>query len=323
MAALKLEDVLAAKTRLAQDIHQTPLLTSKILSELMGCDLYIKAEFLQKTGAFKARGVLNFIRSQKLKDVVLTTYSSGNHGQALTWAGALHGMKVVVFMPEDASPAKVAAVQQYGGEVRRAGLSSKDREQACRAFAETAGAVVVPPYDHEAIIAGQGTVMLEIVTQLPLFDAVLIPTGGGGLLSGNALVLGSLRQTSQVFACEPANAADAAASLRSGHLQSIPYPSTIADGTRNLSLGDRNWAIIQQHVAEGLVCSEAQIVEAMWLYGTYLKQVVEPSGALSLACLLAHRERFQGKTVVLIASGGNVALADYGKLIQSYAPSTQ
>lgn len=323
MVSLKLEDVLAAKTRIGQDIHQTPLLSSRILSEMLGCQIFIKAEFLQKVGAFKARGVLNYIRANKLQNAVLTTYSSGNHGQALTWAGGLHGMKVVVFMPEDASPAKVAAVKQYGGEVRRAGLSSQDREQACRSFAKESGAIVVPPYDDEAIIAGQGTVMLEIVSQQPLFDAVLIPTGGGGLLSGNALVLGSIRQKTQVFACEPELAADAQASLAQGSLQSISYPSTIADGARNLCLGDHNWAIIKRHVTEGLACREDQIVEAMWLYGTYLKQIVEPSGALSLACLLAHRERFQGKTVVLIASGGNIALPDYGKLIQEHVSRSQ
>jgi len=319
MVTLRLEDVLAAKVRLGKDIHQTPLLQSRLLSEHVGCKVFIKAEFLQKVGAFKARGVLNFIRANDVAKEELTTFSSGNHGQALAWAGRLHGKEVVVFMPEDASPAKVAAVKQYGGIVHPAGLSSSDREKACRAYSEKTGAVIVPPYDHESIIAGQGTVMVEIVSQLPMFDAVLIPTGGGGLLSGNALVIASIRQHAKVFACEPLSAADAQASIRSGTLQSIGYPSTIADGARNLRLGDRNWELIRRYVTDGLACSESQIVEAMWLYGTYLKQVVEPSGALSLACLLAHRDRFRGKTVVLIASGGNIALQDYGKLMQQHA----
>lgn len=323
MVSLRLEDVLAAKTRLGEDIHTTPLLRSRLLSGMLGCDIHIKAEFLQKTGAFKARGVLNFLRATPEVRGTVTTYSSGNHGQALCWAAGLHGKKAVIFMPEDASPAKVAAVRQYGGEVRRAGLSSAEREAACRAFAKESQATVVPPYDHELIIAGQGTVMLEIVDQLPLFDAVLIPTGGGGLLSGNALALGNLRHRTNVFACEPERASDARASLRAGSLQSIEYPSTIADGTRNLCLGQRNWALIQKYVHEGLVCSEDQIIEAMALYATYLKQVVEPSGAVSLACLIASRDRFKGKTVVLIASGGNIALPDYGRLIQQHVASPQ
>lgn len=321
--SLRLEDVLAARTRLGEDVHTTPLLQSRLLSEKLGCDVHIKAEFLQKTGAFKPRGVLNYLRASSLEHPIVTTFSSGNHGQALAWAAQRHQKQAVIFMPEDASPAKVAAVRQYGGEVRRAGLSSTERESACRAFAETQGAKVVPPYDHEHIIAGQGTVMLEIVTQLPLFDAVLVPTGGGGLLSGNALTLSHLRQHSEVFACEPELAADAQASLKSGNLQSIEYPSTIADGTRNLCLGQRNWAIVKRFVREGLVCSEAQIIEAMAYYATYLKQVVEPSGAVSLACLIANRERFKGKTVVLIASGGNIALPDFGRLIQQYVASDQ
>lgn len=322
MVAMKLEDVLAAKVRLGQDVHQTPLLTSQQLSKLTGCNLYIKAEFLQKTGAFKARGVLNFIRSTSPTHQILTTFSSGNHGQALTWAGSLHNKKVVVFMPEDASPAKVAAVKGYGGEVVRAGLSSADREQACRAFAEKEGALVVPPYDHEAIIAGQGTAMVEAVSQQPLFDAVLVPTGGGGLLSGTALVVANLRKKANVFACEPVAANDASQSISSGKLTSITYPNTIADGARNLSLGHKNWSIIHQYVAAGLTCTETQITRAMWLYGTYMKQLVEPSGALSLACLLANKEQFAGKTVILIASGGNIALQDYGKLVQQYVSST-
>lgn len=320
---MKLEDVLAAKTRLGEDVHTTPLYHSRLLSKALGCELYIKAEFLQKTGAFKARGVLNFLRAGHIKEQVLTTYSSGNHGQALTWAGGLHNKRVVVFMPEDASPVKVAAVKAYGGEVRRAGLSSLERERACREFACESGAVVVPPYDHESIIAGQGTVMIEVVSQLPKFDAVLIPTGGGGLLSGNALVVANLRQHTKVYACEPDNAADAQASLRQDSLQSIDYPITIADGTRNLCLGERNWELIRRYVAAGLTSSETQIIQAMWYYGTYLKQIVEPSGALSLACLIAHRELFAGKTVVVIASGGNIALQDYGKLIQEYVSRAQ
>lgn len=312
---LILEDVLAARTRVRHQIHKTPLLTCSKLNEELGCKLFIKAEHLQKVGAFKARGALNFIKSIAAPSGIYTTFSSGNHGQAVAWASAQVGAKAVIFMPEDASPAKVAAVEGYGGEVRRAGFSSTDRMQACMAYVEETDATVVPPYDHEAIIAGQGTAMLEILEEQPLFDVALIQCGGGGLLSGNAFVLRTLRPKSKVFACEPANADDLAQSLAKGEKQTIPFPDTIADGQRNLCVGDLNWAIIRELVSQGLTCSEAEIRQAMRLMATYTKQFLEPSGAVGLACLLAHRQRFAGKKVVIFASGGNIALPDYAAMV--------
>ena len=311
----QLEQVMAARARIKPHIHRTALFRSRRLDELTGCNVYVKAEFQQKTGAFKARGALHFILAAHPNMREYTTFSSGNHGQAVSWAAQSVGAKATIFMPEDASSAKIAGVRAYGGEARFAGLSSSDRMQACLAYAKDSGAVVVPPYDHEAIIAGQGTVMLEILEDLPVFDAALIPTGGGGLLSGNAFVLSQLRPRTEVFACEPAAASDAAASLESGQLQKIPYPSTIADGQRNLCLGERNWSIIKDTVREGLVCEEEQIREAMRAYASYTKHVVEPSGATSLACLMANRERFAGKKVVIIASGGNIGLDTYAQLV--------
>lgn len=317
---LILEDVLAARARIKPYIHKTPLLTSQHLSKIAGCELYIKAEHLQKVGAFKARGALNFVLTQRAPSGIYTTFSSGNHGQAVSWAAAQTGAKAVIFMPEDASPVKVAAVKAYGGEVHHAGFSSVDRMQACMAFIETSKATLVPPYDHEVIIAGQGTGMLEVLEDLPLFDVALVPCGGGGLLSGSAFVLKTLRPKSQVLACEPENASDLATGLRLGEKQTIPFPNTIADGMRNLTVGDRNWQIIREHVAEGLTCSETQIREAMRLLVTFTKQMIEPSGATSLACLLAHRERFTGKKVVIYASGGNIALPDFASMVGADAP---
>ena len=312
---LKLEDVLAAWAKIKPHIHKTPLLRSQKLSELLGCDLYIKAEFLQKTGSFKARGALHFLLAHRGEKQTYTTYSSGNHGQAVCWAARLRNQKAVIFMPEDASPAKVAAVRGYGGEARFAGRSSADRYEACRAYAEGGGAVIVPPYEHPWIMAGQGTVMLEVLEELPLFDAVLIPVGGGGLLSGNAVALKALRPNARIYACEPELANDAQRSLQKGRLETIPYPATIADGARNLNMGGLNWEVIRRTVTEGLVCSETRIRSAMGDLARYLKQVVEPTGCLTLACLWANRERFAGKTVVIYASGGNIGLADYAALL--------
>lgn len=313
--SLRLEDVLAARTRIRGAIHQTPLLRSSRLDRRFDCELYFKAEHLQKTGSFKVRGAMNFLAEAAERGASFTTYSSGNHGQALAWSCRRTGEQAVVFMPEDASPAKVDAVQGYGGRVELAGKSSMDRQSACERFAARSDAVIVPPYDHQRIIAGQGTVMLEIIEELPLFDYALIPTGGGGLLSGNSLVLGELGRRTQVLACEPELAGDAAASLRQGSRQTIPYPATIADGLRPLSLGKLNWEIIRRGVSGGLLCSEAQIREAMRLLGSALKQVVEPSGAVSLACLMADPSRFVGKSVVLILSGGNITPDKYAQLV--------
>ncbi|MDJ0838323.1 MAG: threonine/serine dehydratase [Acidobacteriota bacterium] len=315
MSIIQLEDVLAARARIKRAVHKTPLMRSQKLSRMLGCRLYLKAEHLQKTGSFKARGAMHFLVNDPEPGEVYTTYSSGNHGQALSWAAEQTGKKAVIFMPEDASPAKVAAVKGYGGEVRYAGLSSIDRMNACLAFEEESGARVVPPFDHENIIAGQGTAMLEVLEDLPHFDVALVPTGGGGLLSGNSFVLKTLRKNAQIYACEPEVAADVKASLESGELKSIAYPATIADGLRNLRMGERNWAIIEEHVDGGLTCTEAGIRGAMRLYATYQKQFVEPSGACTLACLMENRDRFAGKTVVVYVSGGNIALPDYGRLV--------
>lgn len=311
---MKLEDVMAARARIREQIHKTPLLASRQLSQMLGCELYIKAENLQKTGAFKARGVMNFLALDPGKGTV-TTYSSGNHGGALAWGAAQVGRPAVIFMPEDASPAKIAAVKGYGGEVRMAGLSSADRHQACMAYVAETGATVVPPFDHEHIIAGQGTTMLEILEDLPDPDAVLVPAGGGGLLAGNALAAHNLRARLQVVACEPELVADVKASVESGELQSTAYAPTIADGLRNLRMGDRNWAIVRETVTTALSCDEREIRVAMAAYANFLKLYVEPSGATSLACLMRERARFAGKKVVVLVSGGNIAPWDWAKLV--------
>lgn len=312
---LKLEDVLAAKARIKPYLHKTPLRYSQQLSERLGCELYVKCENLQKTGSFKARGVTNLLLCDTSGHDTVTTYSSGNHGQALAWGAKQLGRKAVVFMPEDASPAKVSAVKGYGGDVHFAGLSSADRYQACMTWMEDHQALEVPPFDHEHIIAGQGTTMIEILEDLPQPDAVLIPAGGGGLLSGNALAAANLRSNLEIFACEPESAADVKMSLDSGERTAIEYPDTLADGLRNLCLGELNWEIVRKHVTAGLVCSEKAIKRAMAAYAQFMKLYVEPSGAVTLATLMEQPQRFAGKTVVLILSGGNVAPWDYARMV--------
>lgn len=310
----QLEDVLAARIRIRPFIHQTPIFQSQILNRKLGCEVFFKAENLQKTGSFKARGVSHFLTTLPELPTEVTTYSSGNHGQAVAWAAAARGCAATIFMPKDAPLAKIDAVKSYGGQVRFAGLSTHDRYEACRDYAAANGALIIPPYDHEAIIAGQGTVVLEVLEEIPQFDSLLVPTGGGGLLSGNALALKSLRRNSAVYACEPALADDAKRSLESGTLTSVAFAATIADGARALCLGDRNWALVQQHVDGGLVADDTALVAAVQDLAVYLKLIVEPSGALGLACLAANRDRFAGQRVVVILSGGNVSLATYSTI---------
>lgn len=306
-------EILAARNRLHGRIHQTPVLTSRILNEALGCDVWIKAESLQKTGSFKVRGVLNFLDTQDIGSRGVACYSSGNHGQAVAWAARGRGFPAWVFVPQDATEAKVSAIAGYGGHVEEAGVSVEERRRACESFAASQGVCVIPPFDHRAIISGQGTVMLEVLEEIPIVDAVLVPVGGGGLLAGCAVVAKTLRPNVEVIACETSDADDACRSLASGKLMENPHPPrTIADGMRHQRLGDVNWEIIQGVVDAGLICTEADVIQAMKRYAQTFKQIVEPSGAVSLGCLMAHGERFRGKRVVLIASGGNVELNALG-----------
>lgn len=314
MKPLSVMEVMAAKSMISQYIHKTPLLYSDQLSRILGCQLYVKCENFQKTGSFKVRGVMNFLLNNPSEKPV-TTYSSGNHGAALAWGAQCLGRSAIIFMPEDASPVKIAAVNSYQGEFRFAGLSSTDRQAACMDYVAENDAQVVPPFDHNHTIAGQGTVMLEIFEEGPDFEAAFIPVGGGGLLAGNALVASSLRNKLKVFSCEPESAADVKTSLDSQSLSEIEYPTTIADGLRNLRIGDRNWSIVSKHVAAGLTCKEDSIRAAMASYAVYLKLFVEPSGAASLACLWEQRDQFAGKKVVVYISGGNIAPSDYAKQV--------
>ncbi|MCB1043311.1 MAG: threonine/serine dehydratase [Acidobacteria bacterium] len=314
---LQLMDILAAKSRIANHIHKTPILSSRRLNQHLGCSLSFKCEALQKTGSFKARGALNALLSQPELPYAITTYSSGNHGQALAWLAQSRDIKAFVFVPEHAPDAKLDAMRAYGAQITFAGTTVDARKQACLNFAEESRALVIPPFDDPAIMAGQGTTMIEILEDLPHLDAMLVPTGGGGLLSGVATVLRTLRPHAQVFACEPVSGNDAQLSLQAGEPVTIPGPKTMADGVLHVRLGDLTWPVISQLVTGGLTCSEDSIVEAMRLCHRYLKLVAEPTGVLGLACLLEHRDQFAGKQLATVVTGGNISPQTYGKLISA------
>jgi threonine dehydratase len=315
-----LDDVRIAAQRLDGVAHRTPVLTSITLDALVGASVFLKAEGLQRAGAFKFRGAYNAISS--LGTAVLArgvcACSSGNHAQAVALTGRLLGVRTVVVMPEDAPGPKIDGTRGYGAEVVLYDRAARTREEIAAELQEERGMTLIPPYDHPDVIAGQGTAALEMLEETGELDVVMTPCGGGGLLSGTALaVRGDRGQGTgdsgtggcRVIGVEPELADDATRSFRSGELQRVHNPPTIADGLRTPALGRYTFPLVRQNVDEMRTVSEAQIVEAMRFLWTRMKLVVEPSGAVPVAALLAEPGAFAGQRVGIVISGGNVDLA--------------
>lgn len=276
---------------------------------MTGATCRFKCENLQKGGAFKARGATNAVfhltDAEAAKGVA--THSSGNHGAALALAAGWRGIKARVVMPRTAPAVKLKAVAAYGAEIILCEPTLESRQETLDRVLHETGAAYIPPYNHFDVIAGQGTASLELLEEVPELDVVLAPVGGGGLLSGTAITVKALSPITLVYGCEPQLADDAARSLQSGKLILGDNTQTIADGLRT-SLGELTFVIIQQHVTQILTVSEEDIVRAMRLLWERMKLIVEPSGAVPLAVMLAHPQEFKGKRVGLILSGGNVDL---------------
>jgi threonine dehydratase len=306
-----LSTVREAAVRLAGIAHRTPVLTSRTLNELVGAEVWLKPENFQRAGAFKFRGAYNAVSrlspDETRRGVV--TYSSGNHAQALALAGKLLGAPVTVVMPSDAPAAKLAATRGYGAEVVLYDPRHDSRSEIARRLGEERGLTLIPPFDHPHVISGAGTAALELLEDTGGLDLLFVPCGGGGLLSGSALAATSHPECG-VIGVEPELADDAARSFRSGLIQKVRNPPTIADGLRTPSLGELTWPIIRDHVSDFTTVTEDGIVEAMRLLWTRLKLVVEPSGAVGIAGLLANRGLVAGKRVGVLLSGGNVDLAN-------------
>ena len=302
-----IQDVKAAHRRIRAHIHRTPVIHSRLLDERVGCHVSFKCENLQKVGAFKARGALNAVLGLSGEASAVATHSSGNHAAALAMAAAVRGMCAHIVMPDNAPTVKKAAVQAYGGKILECEATLAARESTLQQLVAETGAHVVHPYDDPRIIAGQGTVALELLQQIDDLDVVVAPVGGGGLLAGIATVIKALRPEIEVVAAEPAGADDAFRSFGLGRWVPQENPQTIADGLLT-SLGKNNYDIIRNRVDTILTVAEDSIVAAMQLQWTRLKTVVEPSGAVSFAALLEHPERFRGRRVACIISGGNVDL---------------
>lgn len=304
-----LADVRAAAQRIAPLAHRTPVMTSESLDRLAGANLYFKCENLQKGGAFKFRGACNAVDSLSDADARrgVVTHSSGNHAAALALAARYRGITAHIVMPENAPTAKRAAVESYGARIVLCEPTLTARETTTARVMEETGAILVHPYDDPRVIAGQGTVALELLEQQPDLDVVVAPISGGGLLSGIAIACSGVSPRTEVVGSEPEVADDAARSLALGRLLPAGPSPTIADGLR-AGLSDRTFFILRQHVRRVTTVSEKQIISAMRLIWERMKLIVEPSGAVPLAAVLAEPSIFQGRHVGLVLSGGNLDL---------------
>jgi threonine dehydratase len=306
---LTLEDVRQAARRLGPRVHRTPVLTSRSLDEATGHRVFLKCENLQRAGAFKIRGALNKLltlsEDERARGVI--AFSSGNHAQGVALAARMTGTSALILMPTDAPSLKLAATRGYGAEVVFYDRQTEDREERARELVEKTGRVLVPPYDDHAIMAGQGTAALELLEDAPELDALLTPIGGGGLMAGCSTAAKALRPSIAVFGVEADTANDTWLSLRKGERVKIEPPPTIADGIRNLSPGALSFPVLQRHLTDVLLVSDEEIKQAVRFLLLRVKILVEPTGAVPVAALLAGKVPLaEGARVGVVLSGGNV-----------------
>ncbi|MEY2576829.1 MAG: hypothetical protein QOF80_2316, partial [Verrucomicrobiota bacterium] len=306
---LDLASIRAAHDRIRPHIHRTPVLTSERLDAASGASLFFKCENFQKVGAFKARGATNavFALNDETARRGVATHSSGNHAAALSRAAKLRGIVAHIVMPSNSPKVKVRAVEGYGGRIVFCEPNQRAREEACaRVIAET-GATLIHPFENEDVMAGQGTIAIELLEDVPDLGFLLCPVGGGGVLCGTAVAAKSLRPEIRVIAVEPAGADDAAQSFRQHHLIYQEQKNTIADGLRT-NLGAPNFELLQRYVDDIVTVSDEAIIAAMRGIWETMKIVVEPSGAVPYAAVVEGRVDLRGRRVGLVLTGGNVDL---------------
>jgi threonine dehydratase len=301
------DDVAAAHERIKPFAKRTPVLTSSTIDSLTGAKVHFKCENLQRMGAFKFRGAYNALSQltpdEKRRGVV--TFSSGNHAQAVALAGKLLGIPATIVMPTDAPPVKLDATRGYGAEVVLY-EKNQDRAELAKRISSERGLMLIPPFDHPHIVAGQGTAAKELIEDAGPLDILMVPCGGGGLLSGCAVAARHLSPGCRVIGVEPAAGDDGLRSFRSGKLETIGLPVTIADGARTTSLGKITFALIRAHVDDFLTVTDAELLQSMFFLWERMKIVVEPTGALAACALLEKKIDARGKRVGVILSGGNV-----------------
>ena len=314
---LQFTDIQAAAARIKGVAHRTPVLTSTTLDKLLGASVFMKAEHLQRMGAFKFRGGYNAVNSlndaERARGVV--AFSSGNHAQAVALAAQLHGCRATIVMPVDAPLPKMAATRGYGARVITYDRYTEDRSVIAARVSSETGALLIPPFDHLQVMAGQGTAALELIEDAGPLDSLIVCAGGGGFLSGCAVAAKHMLPGIAVFGAEPERGNDMQQSLRAGRIISIEVPRTICDGQQTQSIGQHPWAVIQALVSDVLTATDRGVVEAMRFAFERMKQVLEASGACALAALMQHREQFRGQRVGITLSGGNVGIDRFVALV--------
>ncbi|MEA3194467.1 MAG: threo-3-hydroxy-L-aspartate ammonia-lyase [Betaproteobacteria bacterium] len=302
-------DIAAAQERIKAHALRTPVLTSTTIDAMMDAKVHFKCENLQRMGAFKFRGAYNALSqlADERKKRGVITYSSGNHAQAVALAGRLLGIKTVIVMPEDAPQVKLEATRGYGAQVVRYGKDQQREEIAGRLAAEKQ-LTLIPPFDHEHVIAGQGTAAKELIEDAGPLDLLLVPCGGGGLLSGSAIAAKHLLPKCRVVGVEPEAGNDATQSFVSKRLVTIAVPNTIADGARTPSLGKLTFPIVLRYVDDMMTVKDDELLRTMFWLWERMKIIVEPTGALAATALLQQRIKVAGLKVGVILSGGNVDL---------------
>jgi threonine dehydratase len=312
-----LDDVRDAARRIAGVAHRTPVVRSRTLDELVGAEVFVKCENLQRVGAFKFRGAYNAIANLTPEQLAkgIATYSSGNHAQAVALAARERGSTAVIVMPEDTPRSKLDAVAGYGAEIVTYDRYTGDREAIGRRLAEDRGMTLIPPYEHPHVIAGQGTATLELLADSGGLDALVVPVGGGGLIAGSAVAAKGTDASIRVVGVEPEAGDDTKRSLAAGSRVSIGVPRTIADGQMATVPGELTFSINRELVDEVVLVSDAEIVAALRFAFDRLKLVLEPSGATGLAALLAGRVQPVPGRVGVILSGGNIGWRRFAELM--------
>ena len=310
-------DIVAAHGRIAGIVHRTPILTSRTADEAVQAHLFFKCENFQRAGAFKLRGAYNALvqLSPEQKTSGVVAFSSGNHAQAVALAAKLLGIRSVIVMPSDAPAAKMAATRAYGAEVVLYDRYREDREELAGRLADQHGLALIPPFDHPHVMAGQGTAAKELLENTDRLDVVLVPLGGGGLLSGCAVAARAISPKCTVIGVEPEAGDDGERSFKTGAIVHIDVPATIADGAQTQHLGKHTFPVIRELVDDVITVSDADLIETMRFFASRMKMIVEPTGCLGAAAVIQRRIDVTGKRVGVVISGGNIDMIRFAELI--------
>ena len=315
------QDIAAAAARLEGHARRTPVMTSRTVDARTGAQVFFKCENFQRMGAFKFRGAFNALSqlTPEARGKGVLAYSSGNHAQAVALAGTLLGVKTVIVMPVDAPQVKIEATRAYGAEVITYDPKTAKREELAARIAKERAMSVIPPYNHAQVVAGQGTAAKELIEETGALDYLLVPCGGGGLLSGCAIAASHWSPGCKVIGVEPAAGDDATRSFHSKTLQSCHNPDTIADGARTPSLGSITFPLVLHYVHDMLTVSDAELLRSMFWIWERMKMVAEPTGVLAAAALLEGkldgRHAYKGKRIGVLVSGGNADIRALCKLM--------